>query len=116
MTSRLALLLSFAPLFAQHIDWITAGNRALDGGNPRQAAADFAHALEETGTGFAADDLVHLRVTLATAYMEAGDYRAAESVLREIQKGGEPAGDRSKAEVLNAWSAVHMKLGQLAEA
>ena len=116
MISRFALLVCFSPLFAQTTNWIAAGNRALDDGNPREAATDFARALQMNGSGLSADDLVHLRVTLATAYMEAGDYRAAESVLLDIRKDGDPADGRSAAEVLNAWSAVHLKLGQLAEA
>ena len=74
-------------LVAQEPDWIAAENDA--------------------------QDLVHLRVSLTTAYLEAGDYRAAQDVLLKAQKSATQKDDLSRAELLNAWSALHLKLGQL---
>ena len=117
MTSKLALLLFLGRLAAQQPDWIAAGHRAFDRDNSQEAAADFERALQANlRAGVPAADLLHLRVTLATAYMEAGDYRNMEIVLREAQDSVvEPSGI-SKAEILNAWSALHLKLGQLSDA
>jgi len=104
-------------LFAQQTDWIAAGNRALDKGSPEEAAADFAHELDEgIRAGSPVTDLLHLRVTLATAYMEAGEYREMEAVLQEAQKTWQLTDGVSRAELLNAWSALHLKLGQLSAA
>jgi tetratricopeptide (TPR) repeat protein len=110
------ILVFFASFFLpQQTDWIAAGNRALDNGSPEEAAADFAHALDaEVHAGVSVNDLSHLRVTLATAYLEAGAYREAEAVLQEAQKTAFQLTDsRSRAELLNAWSALHLKLGRL---
>jgi len=100
---------------AQQTDWIAAGNRALDKGSPEEAAADFAQALDaHVHAGTPAAELLHLRVTLATAYMEAGEYREMEAVLQEAQRSAwQLKDDVSRAELLNAWSALHLKLGQL---
>jgi tetratricopeptide (TPR) repeat protein len=105
-------------VLAQQSDWIAAGNRALDKGSPEEAAADYAKALDvHVRAGESAEDLLHLRVTLATAYMEAGEYREMEAVLQEAQKTAWQLTDGiSRAELLNAWSALHLKLGQLAAA
>ena len=54
-------------------------------------------------------------VALATAYMDAGAYRQGEAVLQRAQRTAGPvADDLSQAELLNAWSAIHLKLGQIA--
>jgi len=105
-------------MLAQQLDWIAAGNRALDNGSPEEAAADFARALDaHVQQGASVQDLLHLRITLATAYMEAGEYRDMEAVLQEAQKTAWQLTDGvSRAELLNAWSALHLKLGQLAAA
>lgn len=94
-------------------DWIAAGNRALDAGNPTLAAADFARALHAAvRSGAPAGQQLHLRVTLATAWLEAGDDRQAESALHEAG----PAAGLPRAEVLNAWSALHLRRGQFSAA
>ena len=115
MFSQVILIVFASFLLPQQTDWIAAGNRALDNGSPEEAAADFAHALEtEVHAGASANDLLHLRVTLATAYLEAGAYRETEAVLQEAQKTAFQLTDgRSRAELLNAWSALHLKLGRL---
>jgi tetratricopeptide (TPR) repeat protein len=113
------ILLVFAScLLAQQPDWVAAGNRALDKGSPEEAAADFAKALDaHTRAGASGKDLLHLRVTLATAYMESGEYREMEAVLQDAQNTAWQLTDGvSRAELLNAWSALHLKLGQLAAA
>jgi len=60
---------------------------------------------------------LHLRVMLATALLEAGQDRQAEAAL---QKAGESsalvAGGLARAELLNVWSALHLKRGQLSAA
>jgi len=103
---------------AQQPDWVAAGNRAWEKGSPEEAAADFAHALDvRAREGASATDLLPLRVTLATAYMEAGEYREMQAVLQEGQKTAWQLRDGvSRAELLNAWSALHLKLGQLSAA
>lgn len=118
MQSQVSMLVFATCLMAQPTDWIAAGNRALDNGSPEEAAADFAHALEaEVRAGTSVKDLLHLRVTLATAYMEAGAYHEMEAVLQEAQKSAWQLSDeRSRAELLNSWSALHLKLGRLAAA
>jgi len=115
MFSQVILIVFASFLLPQQTDWIAAGNRALDNGSPEEAAGDFAHALEtEVHAGVSANDLLHLRVTLATAYLEAGAYRETEAVLQEAQKTAFQLTDgRSRAELLNAWSALHLKLGRL---
>lgn len=112
------LVLFAGSLLAQPTNWIAAGNRALDEGRPEEAAADFAQALNiRIRAGAPAKDQMHLRITLATAYMEAGAYRDAEAVLQEAQKtAGQVADDLLRAELLNSWSGVHLKLGRLSEA
>ena len=109
------LVVLASSLFAQQTDWIAAGNRALDNGSPEEAAADFARALDaHMQAGASIKDLLHLRVTLATAYLEAGEYRQMEAVLEEAQKTAWQLTDGvSRAELLNAWSALHLKLGRL---
>ena len=118
MFLQLGPILFASCLLAQPPDWLAAGNRALDNGSPEEAAADFAHALEdEVHAGVSVKDLLHLRITLATAYMEAGAYREMEAVLEDAQKTATQLTDgRSRAELLNAWSALHLKLGRLAAA
>lgn len=110
-----AVLIIFATgLMAQQTDWSAVGNRALEKGSPDEAAADFAHALDvRVRAGASATDLLPLRVTLATAYREAGEYREMEAVLQEAQKTAWQLPDVSRAELLNAWSALHLKLGRL---
>jgi len=99
-------------------DWIAAGNQALDAGDPLKAAANFSQALDDQArAGAPLDQLLHLRVTLATAYGEAGAYREMKAVLESAQKtAGQLTSDLSRAELLNAWSALHEKLGQLSSA
>ena len=118
MISGITLVVFASSLFAQQTNWIAAGNRALDKGSPEEAASDFAQALDaHVRAGASAKDLLHLRVTLATAYMEAGAYREMEAVLQETQKTAYQLTDgASRAELLNAWSALHLKLGKLSAA
>ena len=115
MIAPVTLIFFAGSLLAQQTDWTAAGNRALDNGSPEEAAADFAQALaEQVRAGASMKDLLHLRVTLATAYLEAGEYRKMQTVLEQAQEGTRQVTDgRSRAELLNAWSALHMKLGQL---
>ncbi|MFN7997719.1 MAG: tetratricopeptide repeat protein [Bryobacteraceae bacterium] len=118
MKTKIMWIVFTSGLLAQQADWIAAGDRALDEGNPRAAIVDYRQALlgyEKAGAR--AQDLVHLRVTLATAYMEAGEYHEMESMLSEAQAALRHANnDVSQAELLNAWSALHIRLGQLAAA
>lgn len=118
MFSQVTFFVLASFLFTEPPDWIAAGNRALDNGSPEEAAADFAHALEgEVRAGASVTDLLRLRITLATAYLEAGAYREMEAVLQEAQKTAWQLNDGvSRAELLNAWSALHLKLGSLAAA
>ena len=115
MFSQVILVVFASFLLPQPTDWIAAGNRALDNGSPEEAAGDFARALDaEVHGGGSVNDLLHLRVTLATAYLEAGAYREAEVALQEAQKTAfQLIGSQSRAELLNAWSALHLKLGRL---
>lgn len=94
-------------------DWIAEGTRALDSGNPQTAAADFGRALDVRLRTSPPQELVHLRVTLATAYLEEGENREAESTLQAAGQGTEPTG---QAEILNAWSVLHVRRGQLGQA
>jgi tetratricopeptide (TPR) repeat protein len=64
-----------------------------------------------------ADDAIQARVRLVTRLMEAGQNREAEAVLEETQKRAAELPDGvARAELLNAWSSLHLKLGQLAVA
>ena len=63
------------------------------------------HALPEAvragiQAGMPAPDLLHLRVTLATTYLEGGRYREAEGVLDEAQKAAGPITGVSRADAL----------------
>jgi tetratricopeptide (TPR) repeat protein len=114
MIARVISVVFASGLMAQQTDWIAAGNRAWEKGSPEEAAADFARALDaRVREGASATDLLPLRVTLATAYMEAGEYRQMEAALQEAQKTAWQLTDVPRAELLNAWSTLHMKLGQL---
>jgi len=120
MTAMISKLVPFclvAALMAQQTDWVVAGGRALDHGRLEEAATDFAEALRAgIQSGLPAADLLHLRITLATAYIEARRYREAEGVLDEAQKAGVPVSGVTRAELLNAWSALHLRLGQFSTA
>jgi len=97
---------------------IAAADHALDAGDPRQAAAGFARALDAClQAGVSGRKLVRLRVALATALMESEDNRQAEAVLADAQKQVAQPPDRvARAELLNAWSALHSARGQLSAA
>ena len=56
------------------------------------------------------------RITLVTFYMESGDDRRAEAVLLEAQALATNTSDIARAELLNAWSAIHLKQARLHEA
>lgn len=59
--------------------------------------------------------IVDADVAAATAAIEAGAYRQAEAVLQRAQRSLESfEDDLSQAELLNAWSAIHLKIGQTA--
>jgi tetratricopeptide (TPR) repeat protein len=117
MIAQVMFVIFASGLIAQQTDWVAAGNRAWEKGSPEEAAADFAHALDARAReGASATDLLRLRVTLATAYMEAGEYRETEAVLQEAQKTAWQLRDVPRAELLNAWSSLHLKLGQLSAA
>ena len=115
MSSKFLAVIFAGSLLAGQADWIAAGDRALNSGRPEEAAADFARALDaDVKAGATAGELLHLRVTLATAYMEAGSDREMEVVLQEAQKtAGGVADGVSRAELLNAWSALHLRRGRL---
>ncbi len=114
----ITLLFLAGCLLFQQSDWIAAGNRALDKGSPEEAAAYFSKALDAKIRAAApVKEVLHLRVTLATAYLEEGEYRQAQAVLQEAQRTAWQVDDsESRAELLNAWSALHLKLGQWAAA
>jgi tetratricopeptide (TPR) repeat protein len=62
---------------------------------------------------FASCLLVERQVASATAYMEAGENRQAEAALQSAQRSVAPFTDGiARAELLNAWSALHFKLGR----
>ncbi len=111
------LCLGLNCLFAQTHHWIAEGNRALYAGRPTEAAANYQAALDAiSGSNIPPEKLVHLHVTLATAYLEAGNLRAAEGVLTLADKTrARLDGDQSRAEVLNGWSVLHMLQGKLAK-
>ncbi len=118
MIGQIVLAVFAGGLIAQETDWIGSGNRAWDKGSPEEAAVDYARALDlRTRAGAPAKELLRLSITLATAHLEAGEYREAEEVLQDAQKSAWELGDSvARAELLNAWSALHMKLGQLSAA
>ena len=118
MIWTIALMVLTSGLFGSQMDWMAQGNRALDAGYPRQAAAAFARGLDiRLRTEAPAEELLHLRVRLATALMEAGQDRQAEAILQEAGKSAAPlASGLVRAELLNVWSALHLKRGQLSAA
>jgi tetratricopeptide (TPR) repeat protein len=68
-------------------------------------------------TGVPNEELLNLRIRLATAQMEAGRDRQAEVALQEAARSTALlAGGLPRAELLNAWSALHLKRGQLSAA
>jgi tetratricopeptide (TPR) repeat protein len=118
MNWTIGLLVFTSGLLAPYTDWMAAGDRALDAGNSRMAATYFARALDAGLRNTApVTDLLHLRISLATVLLEARNYHDAEVVLLEAQKATGP-GDRAlaRAELLNAWSALHCRRGQLSVA
>ena len=106
---------TFGLLTGQSSNWVAAGNRALYQGRPSEAVSDYRRALDaEVRAGGPADTLLHLRVDLATACLETGDIHCAESVLKQADEAGSPAG-LSRAELLNAWAAVYTFQGRWSE-
>lgn len=101
-------------LLGQSTNWTTAGNRALYAGRSAEAAEDYRRALDEqvrAGTPDAA--LLHLRVSLVTADIDAGDLHGAEAMLQQLDAAGARNGDpRSRAEVLNVRAALHFRQGK----
>ena len=118
MIWTIAVVVFTSGFFGPQMNWRAQGNRALDAGNPRQAAAAFARGLDvRLRTGAPAEELLHLRVRLATALMEAGQDRQAEATLQEAGKSAALlASGLARAELLNVWSALHLKRGQLSAA
>lgn len=113
MIAKLVLALMAAGSLLWPADWMREGDRAFDAGRFDAAAAAYAQALTAfVAAGKPVNELVSLRVTLATAYLESGEYRDAEAVLREARASD----DAHKAALLNAWSALHLKLGQTSTA
>ena len=112
--SLLFLALSVMGLLAgQSQNWVAAGNQALYAGRPTEAARDYSLALDEslrtTPQAVSNAVLLHLRVSLATAYMEAGDLHNAENALRQADEAAKSvAGELQQAQLLNAWAAVHL--------
>ena len=115
MIWMIALVVLTGGFFGPQMNWMAQGNRALDAGNPRQAAAAFACGLDiRLRLRATAEELLHLRVRLATAFMEGGQDRQAEAALQEAGKSAALlAGGLARAEFLNAWSALHLKRGEL---
>lgn len=113
---RLALagFLTLHCLPAQTLSLISAGHQALYAGRPAEAAADYQAALDAIqGSNASPDKLVHLEVTLATAHLEAGNLHDAEGALAQAQKTSARLEDEPlRAEVLNAWSALHLLQGK----
>jgi tetratricopeptide (TPR) repeat protein len=95
MIWTIALVVITSGLCGPQMKWVALGSRALDAGNPRQAAAAFARALDaRLRTEAPATELQHLRVKSAA--------QLADGFAR--------------AELLNAWSALHLKQGRLSAA
>jgi tetratricopeptide (TPR) repeat protein len=118
MIAKLMLVLFAGSLLAQQTNWFQEGNRALDQGKPEEAVADFVQELKIlTAAGVPGRDLVRLRVSLVAAYVETGAYRDMEAALQEAQKSAPELTDAlTRAQLLNAWSALHQHLGQLSAA
>ena len=118
MIWTIAVVVFSSGFFGPQMNWMAQGNRALDAGNPRRAAAAFARGLDvRLRTGAPAEELLHLRVRLATALLEAGQDRQAEATLQEAGKSAALlASGFARAELLNVWSALHLKRGQLSAA
>jgi tetratricopeptide (TPR) repeat protein len=118
MIAKLTLVLFAGGLLAQQTNWFQEGNRALDQGKPEEAAADYVQELKTLTLGGAPGrDLVRVRVSLVAAYIETGAYRDMEAVLQEAQKSAPELTDAlTRAQLLNAWSALHQHRGQLSAA
>src|SRR5579871_6355961 len=109
MTSRIAIAFLATALGAWPADWAKEADRAFDSARYQEAAADYTRALaEDPGKS------LHLRISLATAYLELGDYRSAEATLRAIP--APKLTELEQAEIWNARSALHLKLGRMADA
>jgi len=107
------LCLLLAALVLPPQDWMRDGHRAMDEGRVRDAAVAFRRALAEgTRLGLPNQDLVRIRVALATAFMEARDLRAAASVLRE----GHAQEPVPRAELLNARGSLDLMQDRISEA
>ena len=104
------ILLSLGVVSTQAETWTEAGDKAFDAGQFRQAAAAFEKALAEfESVGTPPRELMSLHITLATAYLEAGELREAERVLQEAQKIELTQTDElARASLLNSWGALHL--------
>jgi|GEM_PF-1910113 len=103
-------------LTAQTQDWTVAGNHALYLGHSAEAARDYRLALDEALRTAPAGEqrvaLIHLCVSLATAYLGVGNLHDAEGALRQAEADGVSAGELPRAELLNAWATVHLREGR----
>jgi tetratricopeptide (TPR) repeat protein len=108
-------------LSAQSPNWIAAGDRALYEGRAAEAAQDYRRALDEYLRAAPASKpdtaLLKLRINLATAYLEAGNLHTAEGALQQADEvGAQIADGQPRAELLNAWAAVHVVQGKWTQA
>jgi tetratricopeptide (TPR) repeat protein len=110
------LTLGAVPTQAQ--DWTAVGNQAFDAGHFREAVAAFEKALASfDAAGAAPRETVPLKITLATAYLGAGEHREAERVLQSIQNIElKPTDELARISQLNAWGALHVIQGKLQDA
>lgn len=113
----LAAQTALSLLPGQSPNWVAAGDRALYEGRPAEAAQDYRRALDDylqTAPATRPDTaLLKLRINLATAYLEAGNIHAAEGALRQADEAGAQIVDgQPRAELLNAWAAVHLLQGK----
>jgi len=91
---------------SQEVDLVEAGNHALDRGQISEAIANFERAL-----ALRPQHNLRTRISLATAYIEAAEYRKAEIALREAETAESTGLER--AELYNGWGSLYLVEGKL---
>jgi tetratricopeptide (TPR) repeat protein len=88
--------------------WLATAHNALDAGHPAAAAVAYKNVVRILATAHCpAPNLLHARISLASALLESGELREAEMVLRET--GPQP----DSVELENAWGVLYLRQGRL---
>jgi tetratricopeptide (TPR) repeat protein len=105
-------------LAAQTGQWLNDGRLALEHGQMREAVVSYERALLDLRTrGASIEQVLPVELSLVTAYLEAGEFHLAETLLQQARRQTTdiPAG-RLLADFHSAWGSLHLLEGNLSAA